>query len=166
MRYDRPLILKSPPHTARIRLLLELFPDARFVHIHRHPYVVFRSTRHLIRAVQPVFRLQEGPVPDGDDRILSVYTELYDAFFEERGLIPEGRFCEVAFDDLERDPVGVVGSIYESLGLPGFEDAPAPAGGLPRHDRRLPQEPARRAARRVASAHRRRMGPELRRVGI
>src|SRR5438445_614229 len=33
----RPLLMKSPPHTARIRLLLELFPDARFVHVYREP---------------------------------------------------------------------------------------------------------------------------------
>ena len=121
LRYGRPLVLKSPPHTARIRLLLGLFPDARFVHIHRDPYDVFRSTRHMIRAVQPVFRLQEARLPDGDDRILGVYTEMYDAYFEERGLVPEGRLCEVGYEDLERDPVGVVGSVYESLGLAGFE---------------------------------------------
>ena len=47
---------------------------------------------------------------------------MYDAYFEERGLIPEGRLCEVGYEDLERDPVGVVGSVYESLGLSGFED--------------------------------------------
>jgi hypothetical protein len=29
------MVLKSPPHTARIRVLLDLFPDARFVHIYR-----------------------------------------------------------------------------------------------------------------------------------
>jgi hypothetical protein len=47
---------------------------------------------------------------------------MYDAFFSERGLIPEGRFCDVGFEDLERVPVEVVGSIYEALALPGFED--------------------------------------------
>jgi hypothetical protein len=59
---------------------------------------------------------------DGDDIIISVYTEMYDAYFEERGLIPEGRLCEVSFEDLEREPVGVVRSIYDALGLSGFED--------------------------------------------
>src|SRR4051794_34077232 len=47
LRYNRPIVLKSPPHTCRIRLLLELFPDARFVNIRREPYTVFQSTRHL-----------------------------------------------------------------------------------------------------------------------
>ena len=121
LRYGRPLILKSPPHTARIRLLLGLFPDARFVHIRRDPYDVFRSTRHMARTVQPAFQLQESPPLDGDDTILGVYTEMYDAYFEERGLVPEGRLCEVGYEDLERDPVGVVGSVYGSLGVEGFE---------------------------------------------
>jgi hypothetical protein len=122
MRDGRTLVLKSPPHTARIRLLLELFPDARFVHIHRNPYDVFRSTRHMIRVVQPLQQLRDAPVQDGDDRIIAVYTEMYDAYFEERALIPEGRLSDVSYEDLERQPINVIGSIYESLGLLGFSD--------------------------------------------
>jgi omega-hydroxy-beta-dihydromenaquinone-9 sulfotransferase len=122
VRYDRRLVLKSPPHTARIRRLLGLFPDAGFVHIHRDPYDVFCSTRHMIRVGQHFCHLRDGPLQDGDDGILSVYTEMYDAYFEERGLIPEGRLCEVSFEALEREPIGVVRSIYEALGLSGFVD--------------------------------------------
>jgi omega-hydroxy-beta-dihydromenaquinone-9 sulfotransferase len=155
VRYRRPLVLKSPPHTARIRRLLGLFPDARFVHIHRDPYLVFRSTRHMIRTGQPLCQLREGPLQDGDDRILSVYTEMYDAYFSERGLIPDGRICEVAFGTLEREPIGVVRSIYEALGLSGFEDLrPRLEGYLAtiagyrknRHDE-LPEPLRRRIAR-------------------
>lgn len=122
VRYDRPLVLKSPPHTARIRRLLGLFPDARFVHIRRNPYAVFRSTRHLVGAVQPLFQLRAGPIQDGDDRIIAIYNEMYDSYFAERALIPDGRLFDVAYEDLEQDPTGVVRSIYESLGLPGFAE--------------------------------------------
>ncbi|MGL6096207.1 MAG: sulfotransferase family protein, partial [Fimbriiglobus sp.] len=41
------LVLKSPPHTARVPVLLEMFPDAKFVHIVRDPYVVYPSTVNL-----------------------------------------------------------------------------------------------------------------------
>ncbi len=122
VRFGRPVVLKSPPHTARIRLLLSLFPDARFVNIHRNPYDVFRSERHTIRVVQPLLHFRKGPLQDGVDRIISVYTEMYDAYFEERELIQEGRLCDVGYEDLGREPVGVIGSIYESLGLSGFDD--------------------------------------------
>lgn len=121
LRHGRPLVLKSPPHTARIRLLLGLFPDARFVHIRRDPYTVFLSTRHMMQAAQPLYHLRDGPIQDSDDRIISVYDEMYDAYFEQRGLVPEGRLCEVGYEDLEWDPTGVVESVYGSLGLPGFE---------------------------------------------
>ena len=118
--HDKSLVLKSPPHTARVRLLLELFPDARFVHIRRHPYAVFRSTKHLHRAVTPYWRLQGGPAPEDDDRIIVTYRTLYDAFFEQRCLIPDGRFFEVSYEALEADPIGQLEALYSALRLPSF----------------------------------------------
>jgi len=35
------LIVKNPANSARIKILLELFPHARFIHIYRNPYIVF-----------------------------------------------------------------------------------------------------------------------------
>jgi omega-hydroxy-beta-dihydromenaquinone-9 sulfotransferase len=131
-KYGKPLILKSPGHTCRIRVLLELFPEARFVHIRRNPFDVFRSTVHLMRSgVTPVWALQRPDFSDLDDRILRQYKEVYDAFFEERALIPKGRFHEVGFEELEKDSLGQVRRIYESLGLPAFQIAePALRGYL------------------------------------
>ena len=37
----RAHLMKSPPHTAWMKLLLDIFLDARFVHIHRNPHEVF-----------------------------------------------------------------------------------------------------------------------------
>ena len=39
VRSPKRIVLKSPAHTARVRVLLELFPKARFVHIIRDPVV-------------------------------------------------------------------------------------------------------------------------------
>jgi hypothetical protein len=116
----RPLVLKSPGHTARIRLLLELFPQARFVHIRRHPLAVFRSWQHLIRRIAPWWALQPHDFADLDERILRQYNEVYDAYFDQRGSIPSGRLCEVAYEDLERDPLGELRRIYRELSLPDF----------------------------------------------
>jgi hypothetical protein len=46
---------------------------------------------------------------------------LYDAFFEERDLIPDGQFREIRLEDLERSPVARLRELYERLGIPGFE---------------------------------------------
>lgn len=122
LRYGRPLVLKSPGHTCRIRLLLELFPDAKFVHIHRNPYAVFQSTRHTMLKLSPWSALQRPNHSDLDDRTIRQYKEVDEAFFEERGLIPEGQFHEVGFEELEKDPVGQVRGIYEALDLPAFQE--------------------------------------------
>jgi hypothetical protein len=122
---DRPLLLKSPPHTARIRLLLELFPGARFVHIHRHPYTVFLSNRHAWKTGPPFWQLQRYDRHDADQQIIDTYKTMYDAYFEERALIPPGQFCEVAFESLERQPLQQIERIYQTLGLSGFPAARA-----------------------------------------
>ncbi len=121
LKYNRPLVLKSPPHTCRIRLLLEMFPDARFVHICRNPFTVFQSTRRLFDTTIPAMRLQTVNDRQLDERILRTGRVLYDAFFEERGLIPPGRFHELCFEELEKDPVKEIRNMYRALSLPGFD---------------------------------------------
>jgi hypothetical protein len=121
LKHGKPLILKSPPHTARIRLLLELFPDARFVHICRDPYAVFQSAVHAFGKVLPVCRLQPTDAIGWNQRVVALYRELYDAFFEQRPLIPAGRYYELRYEDLERDPIREMRKLYEALSLPPFE---------------------------------------------
>ncbi|MEX2169106.1 MAG: sulfotransferase [Pirellulales bacterium] len=122
-KYRRPLVLKSPPHTCRIRLLLELFPNARFVHIHCNPYAVFQSSQHTFRVIFELHRLQRYRREDLDEWILRQYRTMYDAFFEERELIPSGRFHEICYEDLEADPMGQMRGLYEALDLPDFAEA-------------------------------------------
>lgn len=119
LKYQRPLILKSPLHTSRIEVLLELFPEAKFVHIHRDPYTVFTSTRHTWGHVNGWWGLQKWDVDD--ERILADYEDVYGAYFEQRSLIPPGNLCEVAYVDLDRDPLNELRRIYESLALPDFK---------------------------------------------
>jgi hypothetical protein len=120
-KYDRPLLLKSPPHTARIKLLLAMFPDARFVHIYRDPYAVFRSTQRQTRVSLRTMGLQHLDEKYIDELVIRRFTIMYDAFFEERSSIPEGRLHELSFEDLEKDPVGQVKRIYDALDVPGFD---------------------------------------------
>ena len=119
-KYKRPLVLKSPPHTGRIRRLLEIFPRAKFVHVHREPYAVFSSTRKMLLVNLAMHCLQRPPVEDLDEWIIRQYRAMHEAFFEERGLIPPGQYHEVCFEELEADPVGQVERVYEALGLPAF----------------------------------------------
>ncbi len=120
-RYERPIILKSPTHTARVRMLLELFPKARFVHVHRNPYVVFQSTRKLFQTAVPESYLQRPAPGQVDAGILRRYTQMYASYFEQKQLIPHGQFCEIRFEDLENDMPGQMAKVYRELNLGGFD---------------------------------------------
>jgi omega-hydroxy-beta-dihydromenaquinone-9 sulfotransferase len=115
------IVFKSPPHLGRVRVLLELFPQAKFIHIYRNPYEVYLSMKHLWQAG---FSLSHLQIPDPeavDEIILSWYPELYALYERDRGLIPAGALCEVSYEDLVSNPRDVLENIYASLGLPGFE---------------------------------------------
>jgi hypothetical protein len=121
-RDPRRLVLKSPPHTARVRVLLEMFPDARFVHIVRDPYVVFPSTLNLWKSLSRKHGLQ---TPRDEGRIREkVFTEfrvIYDRLEEARPLIPAGHFHEVRYEELVKDPAGQMRKVYAGLGLDGYD---------------------------------------------
>ncbi|HEV3236835.1 MAG TPA: sulfotransferase [Gemmataceae bacterium] len=119
-KYDRPIILKSPPHTCRIRLLLELFPDAKFVHIHRNPYTVFQSTEHSYKVALRWWGLQKPDLSDLTSYIIRRYKAMYDIFFAEKELIPSDNFHEVSMEEVEGDPIGQMRTLYEKLHLPDF----------------------------------------------
>ena len=157
----RPLVLKSPPHTARIRLLLEVFPDARFVHVHRHPFDTFRSTLNQRRVALGRWHLQPPPADEAlVDRVLDHHERMYDAFHEEATGLPDERLHHVTFDALEADPVKTLGRVYEALGLDGFAPLEAVLRGrlpeLRRHRKsrhgRLPDGLRARVERRWARA--------------
>lgn len=121
LKYRRAVILKSPPHTGRIRLLLELFPGARFVHIHRHPYTLFQSLRNHHNTAYWETYLQRPDLDGLEERMLARYNLVYDSFFAAKPLIPNRQFHEIGYEELERDPIGQLRGLYEALELSGFE---------------------------------------------
>ena len=54
------LLLKNPANTARIQTLLEIFPDAKFIHIYRNPYKVYLSTVKMRNRVLDKLALQNA----------------------------------------------------------------------------------------------------------
>lgn len=117
----RTLLIKSPPHTGRVKLLLEMFPDARFAHIHRNPYEVFQSFRHYYDTAMWYTYLQVPDYAQVEEHILRRYVELHEALERDKVLIPPGRFREMRYDDLDRDPMGETERLYSALALDGFD---------------------------------------------
>jgi hypothetical protein len=119
----RTLAFKSPAHTARIPLLLELFPDARFVHIVREPYAVFKSSRHTIATLFPYMYLQTPDPSEVDEDILQRYETVNGAYLADRNLIPAGRLHEMRYEDLSAHPLRELERMYGVLGYGPFDAA-------------------------------------------
>ena len=119
LKQKKRLVMKSPAHTARIKTLLKLFPNARFVHISRNPLAIYPSTVKLWKALDSVQGLQN---PANDDRwmeefVFTVFDTVFERYEEDRHLIPKGHLIEVRYEDLAKKPEAILKDIYGQLGL-------------------------------------------------
>ena len=121
--YNKTIVLKSPPHTARIKAIRERFPNAKFIHISRDPFTLFPSTVNLWTKLAKTHGLQfpKGG-PSLEEKVLRDFEEMYDAFCEDVKDIPQGSLCEISYDQLVAQPVETLEKIYKELGLQGFEE--------------------------------------------
>ena len=117
------LVIKNCADSARIKALLELFPDAKFIHIYRNPYNIFRSTQHLHKMVMERAQLQEVGQNEHANWVLLFYAQLMRKLLADKSLIPAGNLVEVKYEDLDKEPLAQLRKVYETLGLPGFAEA-------------------------------------------
>ena len=122
----RRLVLKNPVNTGRLCAVRSIFPGAKFIHIYRDPYVVFKSTQKLHREMRDLIALQPLSDADIEDNVLFVYREVMARFFEQKDAIPPGNLVEVRFEDLEQRPMVELERVYAHLGLPGWDAARDP----------------------------------------
>jgi len=118
------LALKSPPHTARLGLLAEMFPRACFVHAVRHPLTMVPSFLTAWRRMAAAVGLQNGERPDLDAALLRLGAGLYRRFAADRQGLEPGRMVEVRYEDLAADPAASLARVYRHLGLPNPPDLP------------------------------------------
>jgi hypothetical protein len=119
----KQLVIKNPINTARIETLLEMFPNAKFVHIYRNPYTVFLSTRHFFRCVLGSTQLQAANQDEIEANILYFYEQMMRRFLDEKRLIPQGNLVELRFEEFEAQPLDGLRQVYDGLRLPGFDAA-------------------------------------------
>ncbi|MCY2946413.1 MAG: sulfotransferase [Planctomycetota bacterium] len=117
---SRRLVLKSPPHTFRVKHLLKLFPRARFVHILRDPYVVFPSTVNLWKTLQMTHGVQVPRFEGLEDRVFNTFVRMHKVLDEARPLLNPNRFVEIKYEELVAEPMVQLEKIYSQLQLGDF----------------------------------------------
>lgn len=122
IKNNKPIVFKSPTHTFRIPILLEMFPNAKFIYIYRDPYAVYSSSLHLRRTLFAENGLSKVIMDEKmQEDAMNLYSYCIDTYEKTRHLIPKGNLCELRFEDLEADPLGEMHRIYESLNLTNWE---------------------------------------------
>ena len=119
----KTFLSKNPPNTGRIKVLLEMFPDAKFIYIHRNPVEVYLSTRHFFEMMMPPLQLQKIDQAGMEKNILTVFKNILLDYADQKHLVPPGNLTEVRFSDLEENPLDVTKKIYKQLNLTGFDEA-------------------------------------------
>ena len=111
---------KNPPNTGRIRVLLEMFPDARFIHIHRNPIEVFLSTQNFYKKMLPPLQLQSISDEEIDLKIQTVYKKIMSDYIRQKELIPSGNLVEVSYNELVENPIKTLKEIYATLDIDNY----------------------------------------------
>ncbi len=125
------LLIKDPANTARIPTLLQLFPDAKFIHIKRNPYKVYLSMVKMRNNVPRKLALQKYDKEVIEQQVINDYKRLMTAFFEQKKMIPLDNYVEISYEELVKNPLEQVKKIYKKLKLSGLEK------GLPGMNRYL-----------------------------
>lgn len=119
-RPGRRLLIKNPVYTGRVDLLRQMWPDAKFIHIYRNPYIVFQSTRKFYRSLFPRLALQPFNEEQADQLILKTYPWMLENLARDVRNLPEHQFVELRFEDLETEPLSQIQHIYKQLQIPGY----------------------------------------------
>jgi hypothetical protein len=106
----------------RIKPLLQMFPDAKFIFIYRNPYLLYYSTLNMWRkAILGYYSLQEIPDKELEEIVFGHFQYLNECYERDKHLIPVENLIEISYEELKADSFGVVRRIYSGLNLPDFE---------------------------------------------
>ncbi len=120
----RRWVLKCPDHVFAMNEIVETYPDARFVVVHRDPLRVFGSVAHLTGILRRPFVSHVDPAEigaqvaerwvDGAERLVA---------FDRREDVPPSRKIHVHYHELVADPLAAVARIYGQFGFAASEPA-------------------------------------------
>jgi hypothetical protein len=112
-------VLKCPDHSFCLDAILRVYPDARFVVVHRDPMKVFASVAHLTEVLRRPFLKNIDPLEigaqvtgrwiDGAQRLVS---------FDQRTDVEPARKIHIHYDELAAAPMAAIARIYAHFNLP------------------------------------------------
>jgi len=144
---DKPILLKNPYDFPNFLFIKKIYPNAKFIFIHRHPLQVLSS---LMRAGKTLYKNKSeftaffstkynqifenplllfihriyfiGPLPMGLIGAIYRSSKNVKYFLRNINLINDEDYISVRYEDLCQDPNGVISSILDFLELDSNKD--------------------------------------------
>ncbi len=123
-RNGKQLVLKNQDNTGKIKILLEMFPDAKFIFLYRNPYDLYFSMMKFMSIAIPRFCIQKPPrIEEVEESMMNLYIKMTQKYIMERKLIPKNNLVEVCYENFVTQPFQEIKNIYDTLQLNGFHEA-------------------------------------------
>ena len=126
-RPARAWVLKTPHHLEYLDILLKVFGGATVVQTHRDPRVAVTSFCSMVAHGRGMFSDHVDPAEIGSHWCDKTHRMLERAM-KTRAETPGGRFVDVSYYDLTRDPMSQLRRIYEVAGIDFDDEARKMAG--------------------------------------
>jgi len=97
-------ISKNPANTARLAVLSDGFPEARFIYLKRDPYETLKSSLNFFQSLLKGISLQHYEEQTVNRFILDNYKRMISIYQEQRKLIPSEHLIELSYEDLIQNP--------------------------------------------------------------
>ncbi len=136
-------VLKCPDHTFTLDAILRVYPDARFVILHRDPIAVLGSVAHLTQVLRQPF-LRNIDAGEIGAQVAARWTQGANLLlqFDQRADIPASRKLHMQYEEFTAAPLAAIARIYAHFGEKLTEPAmqamdrqiqAKPHGGYGRH---------------------------------
>jgi len=115
------LLLKNPVYTGRVDHILDMWPDARIIHIYRNPYEVYVSTKHYFKKMLKKLALKPYSTSVIEEIVQESYPRMLDKLYSDTENIASDQFAEVRYEDLVDRPIEELEKLYEQLQIDEWE---------------------------------------------
>ncbi len=114
----RTWALKAPAHLFALEAINEIYPDARFIQLHRDPKEAIASTASLTFRLRQAFSDEVDPKAIGRE-IVKRWSKGLQQTLEIRKQLPElnARFIDLRYREFIRDPMEFLSYIYSHLNI-------------------------------------------------
>ena len=121
IQHHRPhgarFVLKDPTHLVHLETVIELFPDAKLVFIHRDPAVAISSICSLYAHTRAIMSDAVDARAIGAEVMSGYWPAALERGLVLRDRLPPARYADVRHSDLARDPLAAADALYRALGL-------------------------------------------------